>query len=609
MKKTLCLSLISLMASGMTVTLATSPINVNSENNLEETADFVMENGASIRTTDTGGLRFSAFLTKSKYDEVINKNATFGMLIAPKSYVSKYGDLATVFDENSNYTVSDSETNKVRVMNITYSNLVVDENKDPDKYIINGSILNIKDENITRSFVARAYYSYSMDESTRYEFAAYYNNDINSNTRSAYDVAQKAYANVDDETKKFLNNKYLKFGFENGSFENDFANWTIESVKDSPKISEENNYFNNLYDGTLFCDKIGNKFLNTDDGFKGKIVSNSFFLSGDGIISFMMGAGKWDDCYVGIYTKEDNREIAKVTNNKYFHDPYTSQTLLRKFVNLSSYIGKELYVKIVDNRESDFGFITFDDLQVSLTSEDKTRIIAEDINRINALYSFENINKDSSFDLFRRKGFMLSYYNDLTKTNKYQILNGGFEYGDLTGWTLKQITTDGLFGHVSRQEEFFGGKYYKDGNFLFTGIEGNSSGKEEDPNVERFTGTLTSGAFTLKAKSWISFRLGGACNGQKKAGIRIMNSDGIIIAQFVNDQFRQKYSNDSAVPTIEGALVPYKYYFDSEIDLENCYVEIYDEAENDWGLIAVDDIKTGLDNDPGAEYLLANNNK
>jgi len=134
-------------------------------------------------------------------------------------------------------------------------------------------------------------------------------------------------------------------------------------------------------------------------------------------------------------------------------------------------------------------------------------------------------------------------------------------------------------------------------------------GKEEDPNVERFTGTLTSSAFTLKAKSWISFRLGGACNGQKKAGIRIMNSDGTIIAQFVNDQFSQKYSNDSTVPTIEGGLVPYKYYFDNEIDLENCYVEIYDEAENDWGLVAVDDIKTGLDNDPGAEYLLANNYK
>lgn len=608
MKKSLCFTLTSLMTLGIITCLSTSPLKVNAEETLSQISDFVMENGASIRTNETGGLRFSAFLTKSKYDKVINKNAKFGMLIAPSSYIDKYGDLNTTFSENSKYTIS-SEENKVRIINISYSSLVVDEEKDTDKYIINGSILNIKDENITRSFVARAYYSYNENETTKYEFASYYNDDINNNIRSAYEVASKAYKNVDEEAKEFLNSKYLKFGFKNGSFENDFDNWTIQSTKGNPIISEENNYFTNLYDGTLFYDKIGNKFLNTLDPFVGEITSDSFYLSGDGIISFMMGAGPTDECYVGIYKKEDNQELARVTNNDYFHDPYSSQTLLRKFVDLSANIGDELYIKVVDNKESGFGFITLDDVRVGLTNEDKEKIIKEDIERINTLYSFDNVNEASSFDLFRRKGFMLSYYNDLNKSNKYQILNGGFEYGDLTGWTLTQTSTDGIFGHVSRQNEFFGGKYYKDGNFLFTGIEGNTSGRDEDPNVEAFTGTLTSNFFTLKANSWISFRLGGACNGEKKAGLRIKNSNGEIIAQFVNDKFSEKYGNDEAVTAKEGALVPYKYHFENETDLENCYVEIYDEATQGWGLVAVDDIQTGLDNEPGEEYLLATNTK
>lgn len=174
---------------------------------------FEMKSGASVKVGTDNGLRFTAVLPASEYEN----GATYGMLIAPEDYV-RTNDLTVenVFGENAvyDYAVKNERGElvyfgtKTRIINVTYDTLPTDENGD---YLIKGSILSLKDNNIARNFVGRAYKRTGTEGSYVYEMANYAGGNVGNNARSMFAVA-KAAINSDREsaaTKAFLESEYI----------------------------------------------------------------------------------------------------------------------------------------------------------------------------------------------------------------------------------------------------------------------------------------------------------------------------------------------------------------------------------------------------------------
>ena len=167
-------------------------------------------------------------------------------------------------------------------------------------------------------------------------------------------------------------------------------------------------------------------------------------------------------------------------------------------------------------------------------------------------------------------------FAQVSETAKYEVLNGGFEKGDLTGWTLT-----GDIGVVSNDSTYWNNPdntYDKAGDYLFTWWSWNTEANAEI-NRESATGTLTSSTFVLQPSAYVSFRFGAGVN---NAGIRVefVNADtGAVIGQFFNTSPR------------DGHLIPYGYRFSNSEEI-NCYIRVVDEASSGWGCFAVDDFVT-----------------
>ena len=161
--------------------------------------------------------------------------------------------------------------------------------------------------------------------------------------------------------------------------------------------------------------------------------------------------------------------------------------------------------------------------------------------------------------------------------SEYQIANGGFETGDLTGWTLVRDSGDTEIGYVSIQNVFWKNAnklYNKDGDYLFTGIE------DIKGSMEAAKGSLKSSNFTIGGSGYITFKLGGGYN--ENCYIEIVNAQtGVAIA---------KYHNDNA-DTNEGYMFQYKADL-SEFIGQEVYIKVVDNAENAWGCLAVDSFIT-----------------
>ena len=68
--------------------------------------------------------------------------------------------------------------------------------------------------------------------------------------------------------------------------------------------------------------------------------------------------------------------MKKVTNDA-FKDPVMSNNMNRVFIDLHEHIGKRIYIEIVDNATSGFGFANVDDFCVSLTYREALRLLNE----------------------------------------------------------------------------------------------------------------------------------------------------------------------------------------------------------------------------------------
>lgn len=217
----------------------------------------------------------------------------------------------------------------------------------------------------------------------------------------------------------------------------------------------------------------------------GALVSNKFKLTGTGKIAFKMGAGKdQEKVYVAFYVDGQDTPVAKVSNSDY-NEPYCVDQLVRKIVDLSEYLNKTIYIKIVDeDKGEDHSYVNIDDFVICATAEDVAKYETE---------RAEEVEKYAE----------PKFEEDPTSTT---IQNPSFETGDLTGWKILSGTAFSNAGVVPADDKWWTDRIlYAEGDYCFDGSKGGL--------VESDVGVVRSSKFTLGGDGYISFMIGaGATN-------------------------------------------------------------------------------------------------
>ncbi|XEC93551.1 GH32 C-terminal domain-containing protein [Paenibacillus tarimensis] len=99
-------------------------------------------------------------------------------------------------------------------------------------------------------------------------------------------------------------------------------------------------------------------FKDGGDGQTGELRSSTFTLGGNGGVDFLINGGRdIDNLYVALVKASTGEEVMKATGSN-------SETFQRVFWDASSYIGQELYIKMVDHSTDGWGHIGADDFNV-----------------------------------------------------------------------------------------------------------------------------------------------------------------------------------------------------------------------------------------------------
>ena len=370
----------------------------------------------------------------------------------------------------------------------------------------------------------------------------------------------------------------------NGGFETgDLTGWTLEGEKIGQVTNASGWWAENLpYNkkGAHLFSGIVDEGAGVLESHKGTLTSSAFVVGGSGYITFLLGGGGNPlECYISIIDEETGEEVARYANRLFsdkgigiLNNGSNLANMVLYKADLTEFMGRSLKIRIVDNATSGWGLITADSFVTYY--KDAAGIPANANEAV-------NVKPQPLPDTI------------LGENDPYQVFNGDFESGDLTGWTL--IVTDGEtdFGYVSGQDVFWKNAdkpYNKDGRFLFSGIE------DVMGSLEAAQGTLTSTTFTVGGCGYITFKLGGGYN--PECYIEIVDAGtGTTLA---------KYHNDNA-DTNEGRMFQYKADL-TEYMGRDVYIRVVDNASSAWGCLAVDSFITHYEAETDIpEAILAEN--
>lgn len=179
--------------------------------------------------------------------------------------------------------------------------------------------------------------------------------------------------------------------------------------------------------------------------------------------------------------------------------------------------------------------------------------------------------QDSAGNAAIEKTFTVNVYDYNEQMN---ILNGGFETGDLSGWTIEEVNgSSAAFSYafvISTTNR-------KEGTYFFDGS------KTDDDKV----GAIRSSNFILGGSGWFNFRLGGGNDIETLYLAVYRASNDEMIAKFSNSN-PQKYGGNEF-------LVGYKFNLltINGITLgEELYIRVVDTKLENWAIIKIDDIVT-----------------
>jgi len=191
-----------------------------------------------------------------------------------------------------------------------------------------------------------------------------------------------------------------------------------------------------------------------------------------------------------------------------------------------------------------------------------------------------------------------TYYSGQYGT--YNVLNGGFETGNLNGWNSLSLWKgeSGMTVYVNDlvvSGTYFSGNYPYDRDETYNiGVEGGSVVWSQ--SSERM-GYLRSSDFILGGSGWISFKLGGGKTTSTAYVSIKRSSDNVEIARFGNRHFNDTVvastQYESSISNAEAFL--FQYYFDlSSVGTlgESYYILLNDTSANDWCILSADTFVT-----------------
>lgn len=358
----------------------------------------------------------------------------------------------------------------------------------------------------------------------------------------------------------------------NGTFETgDLTGWTASWSQEEDKIGEVSGA-NGWWNENLPYNKKGNYLFTgiSDEGKTGTLTSSAFTVGGSGYITYLLGGGGDPRaCYLSVLDAETGEELARFAN-RYFHDlgiglinrGSNLANMVYYKADLSAFIGRSVQLQLVDNATANWGLLTADSFITYYANTEAVPTSAYD-----------------ALDILPKA--------TLGADNEYQVLNGDFETGDLTGWTMNGDIMGVAHNDVWWNEWF---SFNKDGGYFLSGWAGQ----------ETATGTLTSSTFTVGGCGVMTFKLGGGKN-TDLCRVEIVDAEtGAVLRTYGNTKFAEStklyyYTGKPIDLAKEGVykanMVEYKADL-SEYAGREVYIRIVDEASSDWGLFFVDSFIT-----------------
>ena len=414
-------------------------------------------------------------------------------------------------------------------------------NQSADKLVTDSSIAFTKNENVTLNGKKLVFASASDIELTpawngtlsiEQELVGW--NIIDNGEEKAVDLTFTCSGAVEVVSPVIGMKDTTAFKLANGDFENGLEGWTV--VGNIGGISSERTYWNGEFgmDGDYMFSAYA---PDATEGAVGTLTSSTFTVGGSGFVTFKVGAMRDGNyVYIDVVDAQTKEILARYYNGLWERD-VTHCTLVAYKADLSAFIGKDVFFRISDNADSDYGLFFLDSFVTYYASEPV--------------------------------GF-----NDATPVNYevsgtiYDVFNGGFEMGGNQGWW-----NVGEPGAVTGADAFFSGVAYgKEGNFLYSGVEDQGAGNGREGN----TGVLTSSVFEIGGSGYITYMLGG---GNSLCYVQVIDSTtGEILARY-----RQQAREDAVLKTYVADLTAYIG--------RSVRIQLVDKATHDWGCVSFDNVR------------------
>ena len=293
------------------------------------------------------------------------------------------------------------------------------------------------------------------------------------------------------------------------------------------------------------------------------------------------------------WVEDGEDEVVASFNNYLFSDPYRSMGMTRYAYKIdASLLGEIFYFRLTDGANSavSFGAASLDSIRTyyaeevtvydgqppALSNTADSMKLADDTNIYPAAYvtiPIENISEQLGIE-------------DAT----YELRNGGFETGDMTGWftDASGYTSYTVSSADTYFDQFYSPApvYNKEGTYFLDGY-----------TSEGYAGEVYSQAFRVGGTRWITFRLGG--NKTEGMQLRLMRYvDGVNdeqIAVFNNYLFSDPYRSFG--------LTQYAFEIPEAYDGELCYFVIHDENGGpNFNAMTADDFVTYYEEAPQIYY-------
>lgn len=399
-----------------------------------------------------------------------------------------------------------------------------------------------------------------------------------------------------------------KYSVINGDFETGtLAGWKVVRGSFSKnKFGHENGVISaNTYWNEGMPYNQGGKYhldgWNTgiDENDTWAIQSSTFELGGSGTISLRMGGNaaavrvyKADGTLIGYYkqTRFNDANFPSVGAGGSWADMGTY------VIDLSEYLGEQLYIELCDEEANGWAQAFFDEVVTYYEEAPDYENLADTVadggsgeeieipwrpadNLLDPEEPEEPVDPEEPEDPEEPQ-------------NNYSIENGGFETGDLSGWTILSDgwTTDPNQGVISASTYWGEGMPYNQaGNYH---LDGWNTGIPEGETWE-----IRSSEFELGGSGWISVRMGGHA-----AAVHVFLSDGTEIGYYRESRF-----NDANFPHLaEGGswadMGTYVMDLTAYIGMQ-LYIELCDEAVDGWAQAFFDEVVTYYEEAPDYENM------